>query len=656
MADPARPRPWRQPPRPSPRARKIGAKQLWSSRPAKWRRQQGRLAGRQSRAAGGWNADSKPPPRHSEIGGHHEEYIRPASRGKYRQAPFGHVHPGEKTKKLKDTSRGGSWGGSRPSSRASQRDAAQVSALPDNPMDKKEAPSSAPSSDKAPPSISPSVSPPSTASAPASSSPPPSALSPAAAAQQPERSTPSSNTGPESLASLRRQHASATAPPHRPGPPAGHHGRGRRKDNPDKSTCELGQSVIQRRPQSPFQPYKNRSSEERQKLALVKLRSLYDGRSKFHKIYEHWDVNRDGGIDVAEFQVQLHHHGFDWLTDEDVDGLFHRFIPEDKHRLDYKAFRQFLFQHAIEDTTWDAEYNPFQTGEYAGYKSPRLKKEKQRRKVTDPNPFRRLSGRLDEDPSAERGSPRSSALPPPSSRPPTRLEYDPPARLPESLERLLGEHGNKIMREMKRLNGGRHPVDRKLCADVFANVRARQNLPFNESQLNALCGYLAVGKVRSNSSSSSSSSNNNNNNNDDGGGGVSSRLSSAGRSQPFHHVIGRIRQAQRNAQMRHRWKKNQDFQRRAVDRFSGFCRPGTAHVHYGTQGNASLMEVRQMFIDRMTDGTPSPRSSRPSTAASRLTGGGGGDPIRGAVSSSTSRPGSRQQRRGTQKTWTWGRL
>ena len=215
---------------------------------------------------------------------------------------------------------------------------------------------------------------------------------------------------------------------------------------------------------------------------------------------------------------------------------------------------------------------------------------------------------------------------------------------------------------MKRLNGGRQPIDRKLCAEVFANVRARQNLPFNESQLNAFCSYLALGDARS-----SSSENNDDETNDDVINAVSGdgrgcnnisdthsrRSSSLERSQPFHHVIGRIRQAQRNAQMRHRWKKSQDFQRRALDRFSGFCRPGTAHVHYGTQGNASLMEVRNMFMDRMTDGTPSPRSSRPSTAASRLTGRGVADFV-GAAGSS--RPGSRRQQRRPQKTWTWGRL
>ena len=41
---------------------------------------------------------------------------------------------------------------------------------------------------------------------------------------------------------------------------------------------EPGQSVILRRPPSPFKPYSERTSEERQKIALVKLRGLYDGR------------------------------------------------------------------------------------------------------------------------------------------------------------------------------------------------------------------------------------------------------------------------------------------------------------------------------------------------------------------------------------------
>ena len=42
---------------------------------------------------------------------------------------------------------------------------------------------------------------------------------------------------------------------------------------------EPGQSIIVRRPMSPFMPYKKRTSEARQKLALTKLRSLYDGRT-----------------------------------------------------------------------------------------------------------------------------------------------------------------------------------------------------------------------------------------------------------------------------------------------------------------------------------------------------------------------------------------
>ena len=200
---------------------------------------------------------------------------------------------------------------------------------------------------------------------------------------------------------------------------------------------------------------------------------------------------------------------------------------------------------------------------------------------------------------------------------------------------------------MKRLNGGRQVVDRHLCAQVFANVRARQNLPFNDNQLNAFCAYLELGYGRQSCESangeaipSSSSS--------------SSRPPSAS-SQPFHHVIGRIRQAQRNAQMRHRWKKDQDFRVRSVGRFRGFCRPGTAHVHYGTQGNTSLMESRQMFVDRMTDGTPSPRSSRPSTAASVLTG-ESGHLLSGSRGRGGQGVGSRKQRRGPAKARTWGRL
>ena len=47
---------------------------------------------------------------------------------------------------------------------------------------------------------------------------------------------------------------------------------------------EPGQSIIVRRPMSPFMPYKKRTSEERQKLALTKLRSLYDGRTFYKKL------------------------------------------------------------------------------------------------------------------------------------------------------------------------------------------------------------------------------------------------------------------------------------------------------------------------------------------------------------------------------------
>ena len=115
-------------------------------------------------------------------------------------------------------------------------------------------------------------------------------------------------------------------------------------------TREPGRSVILRRPPSPFKPYSERTSEERQKIALVKLRGLYDGRQQFHQIFTMWDIDRDGGIDVNEFQTQLHHHGFHWLTNDDVEGLFHRFVPEDRHSLNFVAFRDFMFAHAVNDT------------------------------------------------------------------------------------------------------------------------------------------------------------------------------------------------------------------------------------------------------------------------------------------------------------------
>ena len=163
-----------------------------------------------------------------------------------------------------------------------------------------------------------------------------------------------------------------------------------------KSTIKLrkhepGSTVIYRRPRSPHQTYSEKSSKERQKIALIKLRSLYDGRSKFHEIYQQWDINRDGGIDVDEFQTQLHHHGFEWLTNDDVEGLFHRFVPEEKHSLDYKAFRDFMFSHAIEDTVWDSEFDPFKSDKNYGWKSARIKHSKKKQKVTNPNPWRRNS-------------------------------------------------------------------------------------------------------------------------------------------------------------------------------------------------------------------------------------------------------------------------
>lgn len=547
-------RPWRlrHSPRSSPRPKTLAPSQLWSTQPSKWH---GKTP-RQNRTGGGWNASSKPPPRHHAVGGHNGKYTRPRSRGSYRQAPFGHI-----TRNHNSDDNSGRSTSSRPVSRASARDAAEVSALPDNPMDPTQTPE-----------------------------PQDSQLSKQDHA--PQRAPPASTKEPKQIFK-RPEHA-----------------RGKRQGK--TTTREPGQSVIIRRPSSPFTPYHLRSSEERQKIALVKLRSLYDGRSRFHDIYQNWDVNRDGGIDVTEFQTQLHHHGFDWLTDEDVDGLFHRFIPDDKHRLDFKAFREFLFQHAIKDTTWNSDFSPFKSDEYAGWKSPRLKRQRQRRKVGQPNPWRRLSGRLDEDPSAEKGSPRSSALPPPHTRPPTRLEYEPSVRLPASLEDVLFEHGNKLMNEIKRLNGGRRPVERRNLEDVLTNLRARSKIPLHDNDLNTICSYLDLSNNKRNAAS--------------------------GRSQPFHHVIGRIRQAQRDAAMRHRWEKQREFHNRAVQRFKGFCRPGTAHVHYGTQGNASLTEMRKLFSDRMADGTPSPRSSRPSTAASRL--------------SHLSSGSARQQKKST----TWGRL
>ena len=202
-------------------------------------------------------------------------------------------------------------------------------------------------------------------------------------------------------------------------------------------TYEPGSTVLPRRPTSPFTPFDQRTSEERQKIALVKLRSLYDGRQQFQKIYQSWDLNRDGGIDVDEFQTQLHHHGFEWLTNQDVDDLFHRFVPKDKHVLDYKSFRDFMFAHAIEDTVWDSTFDPFKSDKNYGWKSPRLKRHQKKFTVTDPNPWRRDSSSQSSSSSSSNRKSNHNYMPPPMSP----LRRPPPAELPEQLQDVMSEHG-----------------------------------------------------------------------------------------------------------------------------------------------------------------------------------------------------------------------
>jgi len=343
---------------------------------------------------------------------------------------------------------------------------------------------------------------------------------------------------------------------------------------------------MHRRPPSPYQSYAEKTSAERQRIALVKLRSLYDGRSRFHEIYSQWDINRDGGIDVDEFQTQLHHHGFEWLTNDDVEGLFHRFVPPEKHSLDYKAFRNFMFAHVINDTVWDSTFDPFKSNKNYGWKSARIRKNKKKRKVTNPNPWRRNSSLETQQRDAEllpHSTPSTRSIQQQPLISPLRLAA--PRPLPAPLQDVMAEHGNKVMAELKRINGGRLPVKSDDFNQILTNLRQRQGVPLHSSDMPALVSFLSLGNDK---------------------------------KQPYHHVIGRLRQAQRDSARRQRWSDDEKFRSRVVGRSLGFSRPGSPRLGYGAAGNTNLMEERQLFTARRFDGTMTPQSdrSRPSTAQS----------------------------------------
>jgi hypothetical protein len=475
-------KPWQKLGKSPRKPRKLMPNELWNAKPSNWKGKKGR--------DGHWKVDFPPPPRHSEVGGHHEEQTRPMSRGAYKQPKYGHIIPFKPTSSRPSTS----MGLSRTSTPSQSGDGGLKFGSDEDDSDEE---------------------------------------------------VPDQNNNIPTKPAIR--------------------------------TYEPGQSCIPRRPASPYVPYNKKTSAERQKIALVKLRALYDGRQQFHQIYTMWDLNRDGGIDVKEFQTQLHHHGFEWLTDEDVECLFHRFVPEDKHVLDYRAFRDFMFAHAINDTVWDSSFNPFKTDKNYGWKSPRLKRHQKRFKVSNPNPWRKTNSRDDE---VDNSNTKKYFTPPIVSP----LKLPPRTELPPQLQDVMSEHGNKVMRALKRLNGGRLKVCANDFSKILTNLRQRQGVPLTLSDLPALVNYLSLNN---------------------------------GQSVPYHEVIGRLRQAQRKSSLRQRWNENEKLRRLTTNQSLGFSRPGTPRLGYGAAKN-NLMVDRLLLIPRRFDGTETPRRdlSRPSTAQS----------------------------------------
>ena len=149
------------------------------------------------------------------------------------------------------------------------------------------------------------------------------------------------------------------------------------------------------------------------------------------------------------------------------------------------------------------------------------------------------------------------------------LRLAPPQPLPAPLQDVMAEHGNKVMAELKRINGGRLPVQSKDLDNILMNLRQRQGVPLHSSDMPALKSFLSLNN---------------------------------GRKQPYHRVIGRLRQAQRDSARRQRWKDDEKFRSRIVQRQQGFSRPGSPRLGYGAAGNTNLMESRQLFIGRRFDG------------------------------------------------------
>ena len=103
---------------------------------------------------------------------------------------------------------------------------------------------------------------------------------------------------------------------------------------------------------------------------------------------------------------------------------------------------------------------------------------------------------------------------------------------------------------------------------IIQNLRRRQGVPLSTSDMPALASFLSLdGASRASKG---------------GGGEEDNGGSESSSDKPYHQVVGRIRQAQRDSAHRQRWKDDEKYCSRVQEKSLGFRRPGSPRLGYGT--------------------------------------------------------------------------